>query len=629
MVVHLTDKTNRQYGTWPSPISSRMVAEGLRLNDAQWDTDSETLVWSEGAGLLMAQQGVDAPIQLNDESLPARGRVGYGGGGFAVAGGKVYFAGGGRRLYRVPVTGGKATSLTPSFGGLASPAVSADGQWVVYVHTYEGRDSLGVVDAAGNHWPRKLVSDSDFLMQPVWQPDGKALAYIAWDHPQMPWDGTRLQLASIDYDATGMPYISAVETVVGDTDTSIFQPMFSPDGQYLAYVSDASGYWQLYIYDLQAKTHTQITTADAEHGIPAWIQGMRTYAWSPEGQNIVFMRNTNGFYSLHRYSVTNGVEAQVDGLNDYTHFSRIDVSPSGVVALGASSTTIPERIITLGTSQVRVYQRSSKAHLDPNQLSVGQAISWQGDDGEDVYGLYYPPTSDRFTGSGSPPLIVDIHGGPTSQVPASYEAKAQFFATRGYGFLFVNHRGSTGYGRAYMKKLRGTWGVYDVEDAASGAQHLVAQGMADPDKLVIIGGSAGGYTVLQSMVRKPGFYAAGICRYGISNLFMLAQETHKFELRYTDSLVGPLPEAADIYRERSPLFNAEKMRDPLLIFQGSEDEVVPQNQSDSIVAALRARGVPHEYHVYEGEGHGFRKPENVRHYYETILKFLNQYVVYA
>jgi dipeptidyl aminopeptidase/acylaminoacyl peptidase len=296
-----------------------------------------------------------------------------------------------------------------------------------------------------------------------------------------------------------------------------------------------------------------------------------------------------------------------------------------------SSATIPPRIITFNPRErgVRIRRRAGTETLFSSQLSDVSAITWTGHDNEPVHGMYYAPVNEQYEGRGAPPLIVLVHGGPTSQSVAAYMSEVQFFTTRGYAVLQINHRGSTGYGKEYMMKLRGNWGNYDVEDSASGAQYLIEQEMADPKRVVISGGSAGGFTVLQSLVTKPGFYRTGICRYGISNQFLLAQDTHKFEERYLDTLLGPLPEAADLYRERSPLFSADKIVDPVIIFQGAEDKVVPQNQSDSIVNSLRARGVPHEYHVFEGEGHGFRKPESIRKYYDCVLGFLAQYVLYV
>ncbi|MGK2966850.1 MAG: alpha/beta hydrolase family protein, partial [Tepidiformaceae bacterium] len=250
-------------------------------------------------------------------------------------------------------------------------------------------------------------------------------------------------------------------------------------------------------------------------------------------------------------------------------------------------------------------------------------------DGEDAHGLYFPPTSEHFEADGAPPLVVLVHGGPTSQVQATWNPQAQFLATRGYGVFIPNYRGSTGYGRAYMLQLRASWGIYDVQDARTGAAALAERGMADPERLVIMGGSAGGFTVLQSLVEHPGFYRAGVSLFGVSNMFTLANDIHKFESRYLDTMIGPLPEAAALYRERSPLFHAERISDPVAVFQGDIDRVVPRDQSDTIVASLRSRGVPHEYHVYEGEGHGWRRADTIETFYTSLAAFLKQYVIFA
>jgi dipeptidyl aminopeptidase/acylaminoacyl peptidase len=260
-------------------------------------------------------------------------------------------------------------------------------------------------------------------------------------------------------------------------------------------------------------------------------------------------------------------------------------------------------------------------------LPVPQPLTWNTAEGTPVYGLYYPPTSSLYQGSGLPPAIIYVHGGPTSQSVASYSGDTAFFTSRGYAVLVVNYRGSTGYGRSYMLSLRHRWGDVDVEDSVSGARALVSQGLADPARLVIRGGSAGGYTVLNALIRYPGQFKAGVCSYGVSSLFNLARDTHKFEERYTDSMVGPLPEASALYREWSPIYHAERIQDALAVFQGSEDKVVPPDQSESIVAVLRQRGVPHIYRLYEGEGHGFRKSEHIIAYFKDVELFLQQYVI--
>jgi dipeptidyl aminopeptidase/acylaminoacyl peptidase len=262
-------------------------------------------------------------------------------------------------------------------------------------------------------------------------------------------------------------------------------------------------------------------------------------------------------------------------------------------------------------------------------LANCEAISWETAGGETAHGLYYSPPSERFEGVGRPPLIVYVHGGPTSQVSARWAADVQFLATRGYAVLMVNYRGSTGYGRQYMLKLRNNWGICDVEDCISGARHLADRDRIDPQRTVIMGGSAGGFTVLQTMVEHPEAFTAGICLFGVADQFHLAAHTHKLESRYLDSLLGPLPEAADVYRQRSPVLHADKIKRPLAVFQGADDRVVPREQSDRIVEALKRNSTPYEYHVYESEGHGWRKRETIEHYYQTVDAFLRRHVIFT
>ena len=630
-------KQRRAYGTWSSPISPRSLAGGMRLMDVQWDSDGETLVWLEGRGglnALVMQRGDDAPRDLTDGDQSVRGRLGYGGGEFHVAHGKVVFAGSGGRLYRITLAGGRPKPITPAFGVAASPRISPDGKWVLFAHQEENTDGLAIVDIEGHSWPRKLAYGTDFVMQPAWHPAGTHIAYIAWDQPQMPWDGSELRFAKVATDHAGFPYLEAVETLAGDSDTSIFQPEFSPDGKTLAYVSDASGWWQIYLCDLATGEHRQLTTAEAEHAVPAWVQGLRTYGWSHDSQTIYSLRNEKGVFTLWNYDVKMGTatpeQGRTSGLGTYTHLQQISVASNHeAVALLAASTVQSERVVSFDKTE-RIHRRTTSESLSPEQLSRAEVVSWEGQDGETPYGLYYPPASERFEGIGLPPLIVHVHGGPTSQARATYTAEMQFYATRGFAVLQVNHRGSTGYGKVYKDKHRLAWGYYDVEDAASGASYLAGLGLADATKFIILGGSAGGYTVLQSLVDKPGFYKAGVCLYGISNQFTLVSEADfKFESRYSETLLGALPEAAPLYRERSPLFHAERIVDPVIVFQGEDDNVVPRSQSDSIVEILKARGVPHEYHVYPGEGHGFRKPETIEAYLKATLKFLERYVIYA
>lgn len=645
-------QTRLQFGLWESPFSPLRLARGLTFTDAAWD-ESGALVWREvrsDRGVLVLQEpDSQAHRELNAEHS-VRARVGYGGGDFTVGHGYAYYieAASGR-IYRQPLAHGQAEAITPAFGQYASPALSPDGKWLLFVHTYEGQDVLGIVDAQGLRWPQKLVSGDDFYMQPVWHPDSQRLAWIAWNHPRMPWEGSRLQLGRLRFLDPETPTLDEVATLAGGDEVAVFQPAFSPDGRSLAYASDESGWWQLYAYELETGAHRRLTSVEADFALPAWIQGMRTFSFGPDGRRLFAVQNREGFASLWQIDLDSGKARRLPLDEAYTWLEQIAVCPrpeagGGVrLALLASGVRTPPRLIALslpanartgrqasgGALAVRLLRRATVEDLSPETCAPAEAITWKGEDGGAVYGLFYRPHNPRFTAPGRPPLIVSVHGGPTSQSRAFFNPRAQFFATRGYAVLEVNYRGSTGYGRPYWQALNGNWGIYDVQDSVSGARHLVEQGWADGERLVVMGGSAGGFTVLQALEEFPGFFKAGICLYGVSNQFTLVAETHKFEARYSDSLLGPLPEAASIYRARSPVFHAEKIQDPLLIFQGEEDQVVPRAQSDSIVESLRQRGVPHEYHLYPGEGHGFRKTETLEHFYRTVERFLREHVIYA
>jgi dipeptidyl aminopeptidase/acylaminoacyl peptidase len=632
----MAEKTNKPFGLWPSPVTAASLAQDLRLSDVQWDSDGETLVWLEGRsaqGVLVCAPPGQAPRDLTP-THSVRARVGYGGGDLTVGRGHVYFVAQEGRLFRQALSGGDACPITPQFGHMASPALSPDGEWVIFVHTYERVDGLAIVDAAGDLWPQKLVYGDDFYMSPCWHPDGTRIAWISWNHPNMPWDSTVLNMASLKTDGTGLPIVSESSVLVSKPDVSVLQPCFSPDGRSLAYISDDGGWDNLYLYDLETQAHRRLTDLKARIGRTAWAQGIRSYGFSPDGQRMTFLCNQEGITRLWAHDLETGQTWKVDSpVNEYSDMQQISVAPGrGTLALTVSSNTVSARVISCapqGEQTVRVHKRATGENIPAEDLATPQPVQWQAGDGTTVYGLYYPPTSSLFTGTGLPPAIINVHGGPTGQSTAAYNARAQFFATRGYAYLEVNYRGSTGYGKAYMAYLRGKWGILDVEDAVGGAQYLVDARLVDGERLVIMGGSAGGYTVLKTLIDHPGFFKAALCLYGVSNLFTLAADTHKLEERYLDSLLGPLPEASDIYRERSPIFSADQIVDPIAVFQGEEDQVVPKAQAEAIVASLRQRGVPHEYHVYEGEGHGWRRRETIEALYETVEAFLKQYVIFA
>ncbi len=625
----MENKQIKSFGLWESPMSALSISQRLRFNDVQFNSDGETLVWLEGRsdiGMLVSQSGGSAGMDLNGE-MSCRGGVGYGGGEFCVSHDLVIFAGKDGRLYRRALQPEKPKPITPAYGSVASPQVSPDGKFVIYVFSNGVEDVLGIVDIQGAQWPQKLVQGADFYMQPVWHPNGEMIAWVEWNHPHMPWDGTRIKLATLKMEET--PTVKSIQTIAGDDETVIFQPEFSADGKWLSYITSA-GEWDAFVLvDLENMEKKVVYSPLGCHLMePAWVQGVRTYAWSPDSQSVFLLINKSGSNSLWQLSIITGEAIKMDTA-EYTWLNQIAVSKYGAVAFIAASPQISSRVVVKENDHWRVVARSSAENISAAYHSTPRPVSWLSKEGVEIHGLYYAPANPHFQAEGKPPMIVYIHGGPTSQTVIDYNPLAAYFTSRGYSWLNVNYRGSTGYGHSYKKLLNGNWGDYDVEDAVGGARAMVAQGLANEKQLIILGGSAGGYTVLNSLIRYPGVFKAGVCNYGVSNLFMLDMDTHKFEAHYTASMIGLLPEAAEKYHAWSPVFHADQIRDALAVFQGSEDKVVPPNQSEIIVEKLRAQRVPYIYKLYAGEGHGFRKNETLLDYYQSVERFLIENVLFA
>jgi dipeptidyl aminopeptidase/acylaminoacyl peptidase len=624
-------------GLWPSPVTAGLVSQRIRLDDVQWAGDGQTLVWTEGrsgGSVLVAQALNGARRDLTDEQTP-RGGVGYGGGTYDVsrqsALDMLIFANRDGRLYRRGLGSERPYPITPPFGpqpagSVASPAVSPDGRWVLYVYSDGKTDLLAIVGAEGQEWPIQLVRGADFYMSPVWSPDGSMVAWVEWDHPHMPWDETKIKIAKFEENP---PRVSEIRTVSSGSNPAV-QPMFSPDGRWLSFIEENGEWPSLILFDLESGKQQSLVEADGfELAPPAWVQGIRSSGWSPDGQRLYYFRQYGPLTSLWQVEIATGSSSQIDTA-PYTGLYQLSVSPSDdKLTFIASGPDQPDCIVIWEKDRLRTVSHSTAATVDPQELPIPQEIHWQTSDDATAYGLYYPPSSQKFTSSELPPALLSIHGGPTSLAGNRFNAEAAYFTSRGFAYIVVNYRGSTGYGRSYRHAMRQRWGDVDVEDAVSCARFLGEQKMVDPGRIVITGGSAGGYTVLNSLIRYPGVFKAGICLYGVSNLFALDLDTHKFEAHYNASMVGKLPEAADRYRAWSPIFHAHNIKDALYIFQGSEDKVVPPNQSEEIVKMLITCGIPHKYKVYEGEGHGFRKAENISDYLKETERFLLEYVLFA
>jgi dipeptidyl aminopeptidase/acylaminoacyl peptidase len=461
-----------------------------------------------------------------------------------------------------------------------------------------------------------LVQGSDFYGSPRMSPDGRTLAWLAWNHPNMPWDATELWLGDLATDGT----VVNRRLVAGGAEESVFQPEWSPDGD-LYFVSDCSGWWNL--YRLRHGRVEALHPMEAEFGVPGWVLGLRTYDFAAPGR-IVCAYCENGSWGMALLD-ENSLDFEPIPLS-YTHISGVRYA-DGAVCFIAGSPAETARLVrmNLSTRSIEVLRQSSPPQPEPGFVARPQAIEFPTERGMTAHAFFYPPCNREYVGPPGerPPLLVIAHGGPTDAVSPSLSLSTQFWTTRGFAVVQVNYSGSTGYGRAYRERLNGQWGVVDVEDCVNAARALAAQGLVDPDRMAIRGGSAGGYTALRALTLHD-LFRAGAIYYGVSDLEMLAQDTSKFESRYHLRLVGPYPEARELYRERSPVHFADKISAGLIFFQGLEDTVVLPRQTEGMVQAVRRNGVPVSSMTFEGEGHGFRRAETTRRALEAELYFYSR-----
>lgn len=616
-----------------------MVARsGIRLS-MPWLSDG-TVWWLEGraaeAGrvvLVKAAPGKD-PLDVIPAGFNVRTSVHeYGGGGYCIHGETAFFSNfDDQRLYRVD-PGSEPVPVTPEVEAkrdrYADGRITPDGSLWIGVrerHAESDRSAdvvneLVAIPTDGSSAPRVIASGRSFYSTPRVSPDGARLCFLAWDLPWMPWDGCGLFAADLGIDGS----LSDVTHVAGaDGEESIWQPEWGSDGE-LVFASDRSGWWNL--ERIRAGERTVLHAAEAEFGYPAWTFGARSFAFLAD-RRIACAYDVDGFT---RFGVLDPESGQLEELDvglDALAGSPYVAAEGAKVVVAAGSGAIPNRLVRIDveTGETEVLRTSSAAEIDPEYFSRPRAIEFPTEGGLTAHALVYSPTSPDFQAADGerPPLIVMCHGGPTGNATAVFNLETQFWTSRGFAFVDVNYGGSTGYGRAYRERLNGQWGVVDLQDCVNAARYLVQQGEADPDRLLITGGSAGGYTTICALTFTDAF-AAGAAHFGIADLEQFGGgETHKFELQYEHTLVGPYPETAEVYRERSPIHFADQIRTPMLVLQGADDRIVPPAQAELIVGALRERGVPHAYLLFEGEGHGFRKAENIATSLEAELSFYAQ-----
>jgi dipeptidyl aminopeptidase/acylaminoacyl peptidase len=638
------------YGSWRSPISAALVA-GEIVGLGQIACDGSRACWSEqrprerGRNVIMA-----ATAGGIEEWLPgpysARTRVHeYGGGAFAVAEGVLFFChDADQRIWRLALHGAPQP-ITPEgpfrFADLTFDARRARLYCVREQHVGEREpvNTLVAVDGAGRGPVQVLSAGHDFYSSPRLSGDGRRLAWLAWNHPDMPWDATELWLADIAEDGT----LANPRRVAGGHNESICQPQFAPDGA-LYFVSDRRNWWNLYRW--RAGAVECVCETAAEFAVPHWVFGQSNYAFVSAEQAICAY-GRDGTWQLGLLDAARGELTAIDA--PYTEVSQLCAHDGRAWFVGAAPARAAELVeLDVASRQMRVVRRASSVELDPGFLSTPRAIDYPTGDGLRAHAFYYPPRNRDFVAPDGeaasapsvargprldpigesadasslargprldpigerPPLLVLSHGGPTAAASSALNLRVQYFTSRGFAVLDVNYRGSTGFGRAYRRALNGQWGVADVEDCVAGARHLVEQGLADPARLAIRGGSAGGYTTLCALTWHDVF-KAGASYYGISDLEALVRDTHKFEARYLDRLVGPYPAERALYQARSPIHHVERLACPMIFFQGLLDKVTPPDQTERMVQALRRKGIAVAYVAFDDEAHGFRRAENV------------------
>ncbi len=614
------------YGSWKSPITSDLiVAETIRLS--QIVLDGEDIYWVEqrpsenGRSVIIKCTQDGQQSDITPPGFNARTKVHeYGGGAFTVHDGTVYFSNFQDQRIYVQTSDAAPVALTPhkSFR-FADYLVDTHRNRLICIledHSRTNRkvtNSLVSVNLNDGNDIQILASGMDFYSSPALSPDGTKLAWIAWNHPNMPWDNSELWMGEF----TDAGILENMIHIAGGKDESIFQPQWSPD-RTLYFVSDRSNWWNIYRWN--GTNVEAVSPRKAEFGLPQWVFGMSTYGFE-SAANIICTFFDNGCWHLARLDLETGKLKILK--TPFSYFDTVRVA-NGKVTCIAGADIMPNALLQLNlqTGRFMIHRKSAEISFDSTFISRPQGIEFPTENGLTAHAYFYAPQNRDHDPPEHelPPLIVKSHGGPTGAASSTLELKIQYWTSRGFAVLDVNYGGSTGYSREYRQRLFDKWGIVDVDDCINGAKHLIQRQLADPNRVIIAGGSAGGYTTLCALTFRN-FFKAGASYYGVSDLEALAKDTHKFESRYLDKLIAPYPEGRDIYLKRSPIHFTEKLSCPVILMQGLEDKIVPPDQAEMMVNALREKGLPVAYLTFEGEQHGFRKAATIKRSLEAELYF--------
>ena len=601
-----------------------LITSIKRVNDIHYSLDGNSIFYVttiNGKGMLFEVTDTGEERKLSRD-LDVRGTVGYGGGNFDVSEHLVVVSEKNGSIFKINIkTDQQITRITLPNARTSSPKISPDEKWVLYVYEQDEINSIWITPTQGITWPKQLIMESDFYMHPTWHPDSERIAWAEWDHPYMPWDSSRIKIGRVS--GTELKLFNQ-DYIDGKLDASANQPQFSPNGKWLSYIKRNGNWDDLILYNLDTHTKKSIVKGNGFHlRIPDWIQGLRSYQWASDSSTIYYIKYHQGTASLSKVCVNTSKAGSIN-IFPYTWASQIAVSrTSNDVMFIGSSKRETNQIIRISNS--KILPNLFKSDHQQKLVSEAQEISFSTIDDSIVHAWYFPSLMHKNRGDLSP-CILNIHSGPTSVKHTGFSLDTAFFTSRGFAVVHLNYRGSVTFGYDYQYALRRKWGEVEIQDAVHLIEDLKKRNLVDPEKLAVMGSSAGGFSALNLLIKFPGLFKAGICSYAVGDLVDDAQHTHKFERYYHQFLTGDFSTEYDRFISRSPISHLLEIKDPIALFHGIEDKVVSPNQSQKIFDSLTKHNIPCTFRLYEGEGHGFRKQENIENYYNTVIEFLNKYL---